>query len=86
MLFRSGDVPDVLKPAKIYSLDLGALIAGTRYRGDFEERVKQVLDRLEKEPDAILFIDEIHAIVGAGSASGGRRGRRLISIPRSTRS
>jgi ATP-dependent Clp protease ATP-binding subunit ClpA len=68
---HEGDVPDVLKNAVVYSLDLGALVAGTRYRGDFEERVKQVLDRLLKEPHAILFIDEIHSIVGAGSASGG---------------
>ncbi len=68
---QQGDVPDVLKSSKIYALDLGALIAGTRYRGDFEERVKQVLDRLGKESNAILFIDEIHSLVGAGSASGG---------------
>ena len=68
---QQGDVPDVLKGAKIYALDLGALVAGTRYRGDFEERVKQVLDRLSKEPNAIIFIDEIHSLVGAGSASGG---------------
>ena len=68
---QQGHVPDVLKTAKVYALDLGALIAGTRYRGDFEERVKQVLDRLEKEDNAILFIDEIHSLVGAGAASGG---------------
>jgi ATP-dependent Clp protease ATP-binding subunit ClpA len=68
---QQGDVPDVLKAAKVYALDLGALIAGTRYRGDFEERVKQVLDRLEREENAILFIDEIHSLVGAGAASGG---------------
>ena len=68
---QQGDVPNVLKGAKIYALDLGALVAGTRYRGDFEERVKQVLDRLAKEPNAIIFIDEIHSLVGAGSASGG---------------
>jgi ATP-dependent Clp protease ATP-binding subunit ClpA len=68
---QQGDVPDVLKGAKIYALDLGALVAGTRYRGDFEERIKQVLDRLSKEPNAIIFIDEIHSLVGAGSASGG---------------
>ena len=55
----------------MFALDLGALIAGTRYRGDFEERVKQVLDRLDKEQNAILFIDEIHTLIGAGSASGG---------------
>jgi ATP-dependent Clp protease ATP-binding subunit ClpA len=66
-----GDVPEVLKDAKVFALDLGALIAGTRYRGDFEERVKQVLDALEKETNAILFIDEIHSLVGAGAASGG---------------
>ena len=68
---QQGNVPEVLKDAKVYALDLGALIAGTRYRGDFEERVKQVLDRLEKEDNAILFIDEIHSLVGAGAASGG---------------
>jgi ATP-dependent Clp protease ATP-binding subunit ClpA len=68
---QQGNVPAVLKTAKVYALDLGALIAGTRYRGDFEERVKQVLDRLEKEDNAILFIDEIHSLVGAGAASGG---------------
>jgi len=68
---QQGHVPDVLKTAKVYALDLGALIAGTRYRGDFEERVKQVLDRLEHEENAILFIDEIHSLVGAGAASGG---------------
>jgi ATP-dependent Clp protease ATP-binding subunit ClpA len=68
---HEGDVPTALKGASVYSLDLGSLVAGTRYRGDFEERVKQVLDRLSKEPNAILFIDEIHTLVGAGAASGG---------------
>ena len=68
---HQGDVPDVLKDAKVYALDLGALLAGTRYRGDFEERVKQVLERIGREPNAILFIDEIHSLVGAGAASGG---------------
>jgi ATP-dependent Clp protease ATP-binding subunit ClpA len=68
---HQGDVPAVLKDAKVYALDLGALVAGTRYRGDFEERVKQVLDRLAKQENAILFIDEIHSLVGAGAASGG---------------
>jgi ATP-dependent Clp protease ATP-binding subunit ClpA len=68
---HQGDVPDVLRGAKVYALDLGALVAGTRYRGDFEERVKQVVQRLEKEENAILFIDEIHTLVGAGAASGG---------------
>jgi ATP-dependent Clp protease ATP-binding subunit ClpA len=68
---HNGDVPDVLKDARVFALDMGALVAGTRYRGDFEERVKQVLDALDKEEHAILFIDEIHTLVGAGSASGG---------------
>jgi len=66
-----GEVPDVLSNATIYALDLGALVAGTKYRGDFEKRLKSVLSQLKKEPDAILFIDEIHTIIGAGSASGG---------------
>ena len=68
---QTGHVPDVLKGAKVYALDLGALLAGTRYRGDFEERVKQVLEQLGRESNAILFIDEIHSLVGAGAASGG---------------
>src|SRR5688572_3763421 len=68
---HQGDVPEVLRTSRVYALDLGALVAGTRYRGDFEERVKQVLDRLSKEDGAILFIDEIHSLVGAGAASGG---------------
>jgi ATP-dependent Clp protease ATP-binding subunit ClpA len=66
-----GDVPEVLAPAVIYSLDMGALLAGTRYRGDFEERLKQVVSELEKLPDAVLFIDEIHTVIGAGATSGG---------------
>jgi ATP-dependent Clp protease ATP-binding subunit ClpA len=66
-----GDVPDVLKKATIYALDMGALLAGTRYRGDFEERLKSVVNELEKLPDAILFIDEIHTVIGAGATSGG---------------
>ncbi|HYD13230.1 MAG TPA: ATP-dependent Clp protease ATP-binding subunit ClpA [Allosphingosinicella sp.] len=66
-----GDVPDVLKPAIIYSLDMGALLAGTRYRGDFEERLKAVVNELEKLPHAVLFIDEIHTVIGAGATSGG---------------
>jgi len=65
------DVPDVLLPAVIYSLDMGSLLAGTRYRGDFEERLKAVVNELEKLPDAILFIDEIHTVIGAGATSGG---------------
>lgn len=66
-----GKVPEVLKSAVIWALDLGALVAGTKYRGDFEKRLKAVLAQLKKEPGAILFIDEIHTIIGAGSASGG---------------
>ena len=66
-----GDVPEVLLPAVIYSLDMGALLAGTRYRGDFEERLKQVVSELEKLPHAVLFIDEIHTVIGAGATSGG---------------
>ncbi|MDJ0881884.1 MAG: ATP-dependent Clp protease ATP-binding subunit ClpA [Gammaproteobacteria bacterium] len=65
------DVPDVLLDATIYSLDLGALVAGTKYRGDFEKRLKAVIKQLKEEPHAVLFIDEIHTIIGAGSASGG---------------
>lgn len=66
-----GDVPEVLADAVIYALDLGALVAGTKYRGDFEKRLKAVLTQLKKLPEAVLFIDEIHTIIGAGSASGG---------------
>jgi ATP-dependent Clp protease ATP-binding subunit ClpA len=66
-----GDVPEVLLPAVIYSLDMGALLAGTRYRGDFEERLKAVVNELEKLPHAVLFIDEIHTVIGAGATSGG---------------
>ena len=66
-----GDVPEILAGSTIYSLDLGALVAGTKYRGDFEKRLKSLLAQLRKEPNAILFIDEIHTIIGAGSASGG---------------
>ena len=66
-----GDVPDVLAGATIFSLDMGALLAGTRYRGDFEERLKAVVSELEEHPDAVLFIDEIHTVIGAGATSGG---------------
>ncbi|ODS62248.1 MAG: ATP-dependent Clp protease ATP-binding subunit ClpA [Arenimonas sp. SCN 70-307] len=66
-----GKVPEVLRDATIYSLDLGALVAGTKYRGDFEKRLKAVIQQIKKEPGAILFVDEIHTIIGAGSASGG---------------
>jgi ATP-dependent Clp protease ATP-binding subunit ClpA len=65
------EVPEVLLPAKIYSLDIGALLAGTRFRGDFEERMKQVLKALEMIPNSILFIDEIHNVMGAGASSQG---------------
>ncbi|MDR9405809.1 MAG: ATP-dependent Clp protease ATP-binding subunit ClpA [Spiribacter sp.] len=70
-LIEDGEVPEVLADATIYSLDLGALVAGTKYRGDFEKRLKSLLSQLKKEPHAVLFIDEIHTIIGAGSASGG---------------
>ena len=66
-----GETPDVLKGATIFSLDMGALLAGTRYRGDFEERLKAVVTELENHRDAILFIDEIHTVIGAGATSGG---------------
>ncbi|MFC7286649.1 ATP-dependent Clp protease ATP-binding subunit ClpA [compost metagenome] len=66
-----GDVPEVLQNAVVYSLDMGALLAGTKYRGDFEQRLKAVLKQLKDNPNGILFIDEIHTIIGAGSASGG---------------
>lgn len=66
-----GDVPEVLQSAVVYSLDMGALLAGTKYRGDFEQRLKAVLKQLRESPNGILFIDEIHTIIGAGSASGG---------------
>jgi ATP-dependent Clp protease ATP-binding subunit ClpA len=65
------EVPDVLQDAQVYALDMGALLAGTKYRGDFEQRLKAVLKQLKNNPDAILFIDEIHTLIGAGSASGG---------------
>ena len=65
------DIPDVLANATVYSLDLGALLAGTKYRGDFEQRLKAVMKQLAEKPEAILFIDEIHTLIGAGSASGG---------------
>ncbi|WP_405401505.1 ATP-dependent Clp protease ATP-binding subunit ClpA [Paracoccus sp. Ld10] len=66
-----GETPEVLAGATIFSLDMGALLAGTRYRGDFEERLKAVVKELEAHPDAILFIDEIHTVIGAGATSGG---------------
>jgi ATP-dependent Clp protease ATP-binding subunit ClpA len=66
-----GEVPEVLQDAQVFSLDMGALLAGTKYRGDFEQRLKGVLKQLKNNPQAILFIDEIHTLIGAGSASGG---------------
>ncbi|MEM7539961.1 MAG: ATP-dependent Clp protease ATP-binding subunit ClpA [Pseudomonadota bacterium] len=66
-----GEIPDALEDAVVYSLDMGALLAGTKYRGDFEKRLKNVLAQLKREPGAVLFIDEIHTIIGAGAASGG---------------
>jgi len=66
-----GEVPEVLAEAVVYSLDMGALLAGTKYRGDFEQRLKAVLKQLKDQPNAILFIDEIHTLIGAGAASGG---------------
>ncbi len=65
------NVPDILKDAQVYSLDMGALLAGTKYRGDFEQRLKAVLKELKDAPNAVLFIDEIHTLIGAGAASGG---------------
>ena len=70
-LIVEGKVPEVLEGSTVYSLDLGSLIAGTKYRGDFEKRLKAVLAELRKQPGAILFIDEIHTVIGAGAASGG---------------
>ena len=66
-----GDVPEVLQGAKVFALDMGAVLAGTRYRGDFEQRFKAIINDIKKEENAILFIDEIHTIVGAGAVSGG---------------
>ncbi len=67
----NGEVPDVLKTSTVFSLDMGSLLAGTRYRGDFEERLKQVIKELEAYPNSIVFIDEIHTVIGAGATSGG---------------
>jgi ATP-dependent Clp protease ATP-binding subunit ClpA len=66
-----GQVPEILSPCTLYALDLGGLVAGTKYRGDFEKRLKAVLAELKAQPDAVLFIDEIHTVIGAGAASGG---------------
>ena len=66
-----GEIPQILENSEVFSLDMGALLAGTKYRGDFEQRLKAVLKQLEKQPNSILFVDEIHTIIGAGAASGG---------------
>ena len=66
-----GDIPEILAQANVYALDMGALLAGTKYRGDFEQRLKSVLKQLQENPNAVLFIDEIHTLIGAGAASGG---------------
>ena len=71
-----GDVPEVLARSTIYALDMGALLAGTRYRGDFEERLKAVVSELENQQGAILFIDEIHTVIGAGATAAARWTRR----------
>jgi ATP-dependent Clp protease ATP-binding subunit ClpA len=71
-----GEVPEVLADATVYSLDMGALLAGTKYRGDFEQRLKGVLKQLKDQPNAVLFIDEIHTLIGAGAASGRHAGRQ----------
>ena len=68
---NEGEVPEVLAGTTVYSLDMGALLAGTRYRGDFEERLKQVVKEIEAHPNAVMFIDEIHTVIGAGATSGG---------------
>ena len=70
-----GNVPDLLAKCTVYALDMGALLAGTKYRGDFEQRLKAVLKQLVDNPNAILFIDEIHTVIGAGAASGRHAGR-----------
>lgn len=69
--YRRGDVPEVMADCTLYSLDIGSLLAGTKYRGDFEKRFKALLKQLEQDTNSILFIDEIHTIIGAGAASGG---------------
>jgi len=67
----AGDIPEILAQSTVYSLDMGALLAGTKYRGDFEQRLKAVLKQLQEDPNSMLFIDEIHTLIGAGAASGG---------------
>ena len=67
----NGTIPDILKDTEIFSLDLGALLAGTKYRGDFEQRFKKVINAIKKRENAVMFIDEIHTVVGAGATSSG---------------
>ena len=76
-----GDIPDAIKEAAVYALDVGSLVAGTRYRGDFEKRLKMVIRQLEKMPHVILFVDEIHTLIGAGAASGGALDASTILKP-----
>ncbi len=76
-----GDVPEPLMTAQVYALDVGSLVAGTRYRGDFEKRLNAIVKQLEKDPDAILFVDEIHNLIGAGAASGGAMDASSILKP-----
>ncbi|MFL6332741.1 MAG: ATP-dependent Clp protease ATP-binding subunit ClpA [Pyrinomonadaceae bacterium] len=78
---QRGEVPDALKGAEVYSLDMGALLAGTKYRGEFEQRLKAVINALKKKENVILFIDEIHTIVGAGAVSGGTMDASNIIMP-----
>ena len=78
----NNEVPDILKNDEIYLLDMGALLAGTRFRGDFEQRIKGVISMLQKKENAILFIDEIHTVVGAGATSGGSMDASNLLKPR----
>jgi ATP-dependent Clp protease ATP-binding subunit ClpA len=78
----TGAVPEVLRTATVFALDMGTLLAGTRYRGDFEERLKQVMKEIEAHPNAIMFIDEIHTVIGAGATSGGAMDASNLLKPR----
>ena len=80
---RRGQVPEILAKGQVYALDMGALLAGTKYRGDFEQRLKAVLKQLVDNPNAILFIDEIHTLIGAGAPRAARSMRPTCSSPRS---
>jgi len=83
-LIEEGKVPDVLLDSTLYSLDMGSLIAGTKYRGDFEKRLKAVMTELRKQPGAVLFIDEIHTVIGAGAASARRPTRNTVASSKRT--